>query len=555
MAMQLVATNWYSCGTPPGGQYSLTQGGTCNISSMNINNADDTVFVLSGYTRDADDFSNTIDGVVIVEGTLNVDNSGIQINSAGRLIVRSGGAIVATNGNAFITNNGVLFVASGATLSTGGGSGGDLTINSSGTAQIDGIINARDFILNGAITGTGTINVTNSISGTGTINGQSGPFSSPIDLSSIGITWDGSVWSPSNPASPNDLLIFDGDYSTGTDGDIEAKNVIINASHTVIVSANAVFQVSAEIQNNGTLDVENNASLLSEIFSGSGNVVLNRSFSRKGWHHMNFPVLTGTFGDLDTAGFTITYSGNKTNIYNWDASTSGYTFTSSGGSLANNPFAIFIDDLGASISLTVPMSALNYQNQAQTLGYNDPGVSNPGNSQGWTDAANADGWNFLMNYYQTYVDWEKVAARLNTTTEFVSSAISIWDGSQYQTFNTGGSGSARWVSPNQSFWLRTRSTVSTSFSLIDLDKASAPFGGSTNYFKTGKNVVFHLTGDGYQVQTEVVEQPTSTIGVDPQFDATYSYPINNAPVFNTVGADSMTYSLNQQPVLDEHQHL
>lgn len=281
--------------------------------------------------------------------------------------------------------------------------------------------------------------------------------------------------------------------------------------------------------------------------SGSGEIKLTREFTRTGWHHIGWPTASGankTLADLTLNGFTFNYAGpqNNGNVYTWDAQTSGWATTSANTSLFGNAFNIYAP-AGSSISLTLQYTEFNHTSHGQGYNYHNPGNTPPGNATSWTTAV-TDGWNMLYNNFQSYLSLNIINTDPNNP---FSGGVSVWDGSQYLVGN-GNVGDISTLSPNQAFFVRNaNSGTSGNYTIPQNSKIANP-ASMPSYFKTTNQTTFVLTGQNYTVKTYVAENFNATNLFDGKFDAYYR--AGTAPIFNTVGADSTAYSINQMPVLD-----
>lgn len=194
------------------------------------------------------------------------------------------------------------------------------------------------------------------------------------------------------------------------------------------------------------------------------------------------------------------------------------------------------------MSITVPVADFNNDPIVQAYTYFNPGTSStpPGNGTGWTNTV-TDGWNMWMNPFQSYIESDNL--NLAVPGDIVG-GVYVWDGSQYLTRN-GGSGAAEFIGPHQAFFVRTDGGSSAFLipeSVRNVNPTTKP-----NYFKTGTEIELLLSGQGVNAKTFIVENVLSTNGFDANFDAFYFFGANT--VFNSVGADSNAYSVNQMPNL------
>lgn len=548
------ATNYYSCvgGT---GNWTTTFGANCSLNNLPNNlTGTDTIFILAGTTRLYSlQGLSPLAAVLIIEGTLSLGggNNTWVLNSSARVLVKSGGAI-SGSGNASVTNNGYILVEEGGNFFVGTGGNADLTISGTGTLILNGTFGGRNLVNNGTITGTGTINSGTTITGSGTFNGTTGTFTAPLDLSAATANfWNGTVWSRGTPVA-NSLCIFQGNYNTATHGAIQVANVIIDPGFTVTVNAtsNSLFYVNEFLVNDGALVFENNTRTAGFAVEGNGNITLKRTFTRTGWHHIGFPTNGDqSVADLVATGFNIVLTGAAANLYRWNATTASWALAGSAG-LKQQPLNLYVGSVPSSVSLTIASTDLNKTSQEQFFSYFNPGTTPPSPGSSWTAGNPTDGWNLFVNPFQSYLDWDAFVAALPGDFE---SAIHIWNGSGYNTYTPGSTNNARWVSPNQAFFVRKTATGSGSFNVPRTAIVQTP-GNLSNYFKGnlyGDNLVLNLDyGLGIE-SLEVIGNTLASYNFDPAWDAHHLSPVSSIPAFYSVTQDSLKVAINQIPEFNE----
>ncbi|NNM07858.1 MAG: S8 family serine peptidase, partial [Flavobacteriaceae bacterium] len=104
---------------------------------------------------------------------------------------------------------------------------------------------------------------------TGTFTGLNGtyyfgPLGAFVACTGVTKTWNGSNWSPAGAPGITDNVIINGNYTTGTDGDLNACTLTINSGNTLTVSAGGYLNVDGDINvmSTGTLDVEHTGSVV-----------------------------------------------------------------------------------------------------------------------------------------------------------------------------------------------------------------------------------------------------------------------------------------------------
>ncbi|MDX1461873.1 MAG: S8 family serine peptidase [Marinirhabdus sp.] len=83
-------------------------------------------------------------------------------------------------------------------------------------------------------------------------------------INCVGVTkiWNGSTWSPAGAPGSTDTVIIDGTYDTGTDGNLEACTITVNAGETLTVNAQDYIRAQGDITVDGSLIVEHQGSVV-----------------------------------------------------------------------------------------------------------------------------------------------------------------------------------------------------------------------------------------------------------------------------------------------------
>lgn len=557
------------------GEYIGGVPSTCQFQNININNANDTVIVRENTTITRTNLNNTINGVVIVYGTLDLltGNQSLNINSNGQLLVY--GTITGGN-NTSINLNGYMLIGEDAVVSTGNGPNADFTINGGGIAEINGSITTPKVTNNGTIVGTGTI--TGEIINQGSINGSSSSVGTIVtNLGSdrnTALVWQpvGPSWNGSAPGvGTNDVsglvLYFDEDFTINQNpGDFNRRFNRMNISNGKVLAANGGYVYANRINiNGGELVFDNNARIDRNArveTNDNGIIVMEKTLSWTGWHFFNFPVDEDsdlTLGDItisNSNGFNYNPNSAARNIYQWDASTSSWVSItlSANTALAGQAF-IYWGNSGGVMRLEAEDDDFNNRNQMTAFAYNNPGPASnpPGGANGWATSV-TDGWVMIQNPFQDELDWEKVRQDIidNFGADFQETAVYQWNGTSYETWN-GSGGSARFISPYTPVFVRVSATASSQFNIKNAYRRNRPSFSGPNQRVAPSDVSFFLTaqGDGHNVQTELGEHPLATNDFDGHFDAHYMPPMSNAPLFFTVTEDSLSVNINQKPNLED----
>ena len=91
-----------------------------------------------------------------------------------------------------------------------------------------------------------------------------GPLSAFIACTGVTKTWDGTNWTPTGAPGTTDLVVINGNYTTGTHGNLDACTLTISNNSTLTVSANGYVNVDGDITVNtgSTLEVEHEGSVV-----------------------------------------------------------------------------------------------------------------------------------------------------------------------------------------------------------------------------------------------------------------------------------------------------
>lgn len=550
-------------------------GGTpssCNMGSVNINNANDTVIVREGTTVTRSNLNSNVNGVVIVFGDLDLEqgNQSLNINSNGQLLVY--GTITGGN-NTSIINNGVFFVDEDALVSTGNGPNASIVINGAGVSEINGVVTTPNLTNNGTIVGTGIIygDITNQ----GSINGSTDIISTvvtPLGTSpETALTWmSGPQWNNSPPGQGNNnrqglALLIEELFEVGVNpGDFDRRFSKITVKNNKSFKANGSYVYTNKIQlDNGIFEFSCNSRLYPKTaVEGNGNSEINlvNCLNWTGWHYFNFPVKTSsslTLGDIDMDGsldFVYDASSNARNIFQWDPTQSSWVSValSESTTIGGKTF-IYWGSNGGSMTLAVSPADFNNAAQSAPMAYHNPGpaATPPGGSNGWSSAV-TDGWVMIPNPFQDDIDWNNVRNDIiaNYGIDFEETAVYVWNGSTYDAWNGSGS-SARYVSPYTPVFVRVSSSVSSSFEMKNNYRRANPITSAAREAQSQTSLFLDVQGQGFTVSTEIAEAPLSTIDFDGHFDAHYMEPMSNAPLFFSVTNDSMAVSVNQIPDLED----
>jgi hypothetical protein len=224
-----------------------------------------------------------------------------------------------------------------------------------------------------------------------------------------GTTWAAGSWSNGAPTRGYSV-VFNDNYDTSTDGNVEACSCTVNAGQTVRVEAGDHMLIDEDITVDGTLIVEHQGSLVqvdgSALATNNGLINVNLTtptLDRDDWMALGSPMTAETradgFGPVRRVMYHIPSNftpnpGVGSTVTNFqDADRNFWRTLNSGGSL--NPgegYLVFpVDSDGSTRSLTFDTGTLNNGDVTHALVYN--GASNPNGTP-----------NILSNPYASPVD-------------------------------------------------------------------------------------------------------------------------------------------------------
>lgn len=138
-------------------------------------------------------------------------------------------------------------------------------------------------------------------------------------------TWNGTSWTGRNTNAPTstEIAVINGDYNTGTNGNISACKCTVNSAKTLTIAANSNVTLQNDLINNGTITVENNGNLIqvnnSATFSGNNiTVKRNANMKRLDYTYWSSPVASQnlkTFSPSTLNNRFYTYN-ETTDLYN-----------------------------------------------------------------------------------------------------------------------------------------------------------------------------------------------------------------------------------------------
>lgn len=122
-------------------------------------------------------------------------------------------------------------------------------------------------------------------------------------------TWNGTAWSPSAPAS-SDIAVINADYSTSSNGNLNACSVILNSGFTLTIEADQFVTIQNNLTVNGTLSILDKGSLVmvndAGTVDGSGSSIVRRMttpYKKNDYVYWSTPVSTSAISSAATGTF------------------------------------------------------------------------------------------------------------------------------------------------------------------------------------------------------------------------------------------------------------
>jgi hypothetical protein len=383
--------------------------------------------------------------------------------------------------------------------------------------------------------------------------------------------WDGAAWSNGTP-DENSYAIMSGTYSTGTNGDISAcvmkvdagitidgatdaliGEVLVMAGNTLTIDETSSLTVSGNFTNSGgtvTLNsTEDDFSSLIVEGTASGDITYNRYVNAYdtnpdggGWDLVGSPtVMTITdftianAATLQVLGDDYAFSQYDNALGQWEryatASQTGSFEAAQGYSMATNAGD------GATVAFTGAM-----QTTTQNINIIDNNDANAGAGRRW---------NLVSNPFPSYINGNTAAGTTNflgVNTSVINDqywAVYGWDGTQYVAKNlTDAQGFS--IAPGQGFWVAAASTLAAPLSFTPDMRTTT----GTGDFVTGPVLLdYHVAlklynGETQKATTNFYFRDGLSLDLDPGYDAG---AFNQSMALSTklaVGSNQTAFSIN-----------
>lgn len=312
-------------------------------------------------------------------------------------------------------------------------------------------------------------------------------------------TWSGSSWDNGAPNASTNAII-DGDFDTGTDGDITCLNLTVNSTYDITIQSGDFVSVAAKMRDNGdNITIESGGSLVvaGDVFPSTlaGTYTVKRSTT--------FDASTGKYSaigspvdgdDTDVLG-SLVYSYDETVAYSSNGNDRFVEVTSTETMAQGDAyFSAFTGDVTF-------VGDISYGDITVSMVYDE---SNDGGS---TNA----GFNLVSNPYASAIEYDEFMAGNSD----ISSTIYLWDdggsdagrrsNSDYITANSMGAasgGSTRsgdwdgYIRSAQGFFVKATSAADLNFTpqmQVSSNNSDAGYFRTEGYSK----VRLSLTSDNY----------------------------------------------------------
>ena len=359
-------------------------------------------------------------------------------------------------------------------------------------------------------------------------------------------TWDGTSWSNGAPDA-NSYAIISGAYSTGTDGDVTAcvmqvdasvtidgttdaaiGEVLVMAGNTLTIDETSSLTVSGDFTNNGTVTLNSTADDYSSLIvtgTASGDIVYNRyvnvydDTAGGGWDLVCSPVgmsiadfITANGSNIQVLGDDYAFSQFNNATGQWEryatASQTGNFEAGKGYSMATTG--------GSTVAFT---GAMQTADQSINI-INNNGLNGVGRR-----------WNLVSNPFPSYINGNAAAGTNNfmdansavIDSEFL--AVYGWNGSSYTIYNnltgTDTDTPAFSIAPGQGFWVAAASESEVALNFTAAMRTTT----GTGDFVSGPqlltyNVAVKLyNGEIEKAATNFYFRDGLSLDIDPGYDA------------------------------------
>ena len=382
----------------------------------------------------------------------------------------------------------------------------------------------------------------------------------------------------------NSYAIINGAYSTGTNGDLTAcvmqvdadmtidtatdtsvGEILVTTGNTLTIDKTSSLTVSGDFTNTGSVTLNSTADDFSSLIvegTASGDILYNRFVNvyddtlGGGWDFVGAP--TGmTIADFISAnGANIQVLGDDYAFAQYDNATGQYTryatasqtgsFTPAQGyALAMSP-----EDLPPPPSGGVPGTTVAFTGAMQTTSQGINIVNNHANGAGGRR------WNLVSNPFPSYISGNAAAGVTNfidansTVIDNERLAVYGWNGSDYDIYNQLSGGFS--IAPGQGFWV---AAAGTSDAALDFTAAMRTTTGTGDFVSGPQLLTYNVglklyNGEIERAATNFYFRDGLTLGLDPGYDAAAYNQSTKLSSRLTGGSQETAFAINAMDIDD-----
>ena len=361
--------------------------------------------------------------------------------------------------------------------------------------------------------------------------------------------WDGAAWSNGAPDA-NAYAIINGTYSTGTNGDLTAcvmqidadttidtatdtavSEILVTAGNTLTVDGTSSLTVTGDFTNSGTVTLNSTSDDFSSlIVSGAvtGDITYNRFVNSYndgfggGWDLVGSPTVmtitdftTANGANIEVLGSDYAFSQYDNAIGDWiryeTASQTGSFTTGQGYSMAT--VEVSPPPPGAAGTAVAFTGAMQTTSQSINV-INNNGLNGVGRR-----------WNLVSNPFPSYINGNTAAGATN----FIDTNLAVidgnygavygWNGSSYTIYNL--LDGAFSIAPGQGFWI---AAASESEVALDFTAAMRTTTGSGDFVTGPQPLTYYVglklyNGEMQKATTDFYFRGGLSLGLDSGYDA------------------------------------
>ncbi len=362
--------------------------------------------------------------------------------------------------------------------------------------------------------------------------------------------WDGAAWSNGAPDA-NAYAIINGTYSTGTNGDLTAcvmqidadmtidtatdtavSEILVTAGNTLTVDGTSSLTVTGDFTNSGTVTLNSTSDDFSSlIVSGAvtGDITYNRFVNSYndgfggGWDLVGSPAVM-TIKDFITAnGANIQVLGDDYAFSQYDNAAGDWIRYATGSQVGSFTTGQGYSMATVEVSPPPPGAAgatVAFTGAMQTTSQSINVINNNGlNGVGRR-------WNLISNPFPSYINGNTAAEAVNNFMDVNSAVIDGsflgvygWNGSSYTTYNN--TSDAFSIAPGQGFWVAALNTTDTA---LNFTAAMRTTTGTGDFVAGPQPLVYKLELKLFNEQTQKAAtkfyfRDGLSLDLDPGYDA------------------------------------